>query len=335
MEQRPLIFDCDPGQDDAISLMMALAPKSGLDIHAITVVAGNTSLNKCQRNARMITQICGRSDVPIFAGCAAPLTYPLATAEEVHGVEGLDGIEIFDPALALQSEPAVDAIIRLCRELDEVVLVPTGPLTNIATALQRAPDIADKIAEIVLMGGARSEAGNITPSAEFNIYVDPHAAAIVFEADIPKTVFGLDITHQALIRDGHVAQIGQLGTAMSERLTAMLRSGYAAYDRAKFGTAGTPIHDACTTAYLLRPELFTFKEVSVRVETDSPITRGHTSVDYWGMTDRVKDTRWAVTVDEDGMGFLISWSIKFILTALKGANPRHKHTHCLVIKYAR
>jgi len=300
MESRPLIFDCDPGQDDAISLMMALSPKSGLDIRAITVVAGNTSLAKCQRNARMIAQICGRRDVPIYAGCEAPLNYPLATAEEVHGIEGLSGIEIFEPTIELESEHAVDAIIRLCRNTENITLVPTGPLTNIATAFTRAPDIIPRISEIVLMGGARAEAGNITPSAEFNIYVDPQAAQIVFSAKVKKTVLSLDVTHKALIRDADVAEIEALGTKTSQILTGMLRSDYADYDRAKFGTAGTPIHDACTTAYLLRPEIFTFKTVSVSVETKSALTRGHTSVDIWGMTDRVQDTQWAVDVDRDG-----------------------------------
>lgn len=305
METRPIILDCDPGQDDAISLMMALAPAAigtpALDIRAITVTAGNTSVDKCQRNARLIAEICanhgGLKDVPVFSGCEAPLHYPLATAEEVHGVEGLDGIEIFEPRLALQDEHAVDAIIRLCRELEDVVLVPTGPLTNIATAITRAPDIVDRIAEVVIMGGARSEAGNITPSAEFNIYVDPHAASIVFNANVAKTVFGLDVTHKALIRGEHVAQIESLGTPLSTILTGMLRSDYAEYDRAKFGTAGTPIHDACTAAYLLQPDMFTFKTVNVQVETDSAIARGHTSVDFWQMTDRPKDTKWAIEAD--------------------------------------
>ena len=299
METRPLIFDCDPGQDDAISLIMALSPSSGLDIRAITVVAGNTTLAKCERNARLITEICGRGDIPIFAGCDAPLVYPLATAEEVHGVEGMSGIEIYEPDLALQSEHAVDAIIGFCRTLDNIVLVPTGPLTNIATALQRALDIAARISEIILMGGARSEGGNITPSAEFNIYVDPHAAKIVFDAPIKKTVFGLDVTHRALIQDTHVVQIERLGTRMSKRLTDMLRSDYAEHDRAKFGTAGTPIHDACTTAFMIQPDIFTFKSVSIDVETQSPLTRGHTSVGYWGTAARAKDTNWAIGVKSE------------------------------------
>lgn len=299
MENRPLIFDCDPGQDDAISLIMALSPDSGLDIRAITTVAGNTSLAKCQRNARMIAEVCRRKDVPVFAGCEAPLKLPLATAEEVHGVEGLDGLEIFEPDMPLQEENAVDAIIRLCRTIEDVILVPTGPLTNIATALTRAPDIAARISEIVIMGGARCEAGNITPSAEFNIYVDPHAAKVVFDAPVKKTVFGLDVTHKALIKDEHVNRIAALGTDMGKRLTGMLRSDYAEYDRAKFGTAGTPIHDACTTAYLLEQSVFTFKSVNVQVETESELTRGHTSVDYWQMTGRPRDTEWAVGVDAE------------------------------------
>jgi len=299
METRPLIFDCDPGQDDAISLIMAMSPANDLDIRAITTVAGNTSVEKCQRNARMMVEICSRPDIPVFVGCDRPLVYPLATAEDVHGVEGLDGLEIFEPDLRLQDEHAVDAIIRLCREVDNIVLVPTGPLTNIATALTRAPDITERIAEIVIMGGARSEAGNITPSAEFNIYVDPHAAKIVFEAPVKKTVFGLDVTHKALIQDAHVNRIAQLGTKMGDLLTGMLRSNYAEYDRAKFGTAGTPIHDACTTAYLLQPDVFDFKSVNVRVESESQLTRGHTSVDYWQMTDGTRNTNWAIAVDHE------------------------------------
>lgn len=299
METRPLIFDCDPGQDDAISLIMAMSPANHLDIRAITTVAGNTSIEKCQRNARMMVEICSRPDIPVFAGCDRPLVYALATAEDVHGVEGLDGLEIFEPDLRLQDEHAVDAIIRLCREVDNIVLVPTGPLTNIATALTRAPDITERIAEIVIMGGARSEAGNITPSAEFNIYVDPHAAKIVFDAPVKKTVFGLDVTHKALIQDAHVNRIAQLGTKMGDLLTGMLRSDYAEYDRAKFGTAGTPIHDACTTAYLLQPNIFDFKSVNVRVESESQLTRGHTSVDYWQMTDGTRNTNWAIAVDHE------------------------------------
>ena len=245
----------------------------------------------------MIAQICGREEVPIYAGCDRPLKYPLATAEEVHGAEGLSGIEIFEPEIKLQSEHAVDAIIRLCRSVENIVLVPTGPLTNIATALTRAPDIAARISEIVIMGGARTEGGNITPSAEFNIYVDPHAADIVFQADIKKTVMSLDVTHKALIRETHIAQIEALGTKMSQTLTKMLRSDYADYDRAKFGTAGTPIHDACTSAYLLQPEIFKFKSVHVQIETESQLTRGQSRVDVWGITGQTSDTNWAVDVD--------------------------------------
>ena len=204
------------------------------------------------------------------------------------------------PHSPLQSEHAVDAIIRLCRETEDIVLVPTGPLTNIATALTRAPNIVPRISEIVLMGGARSEAGNITPSAEFNIYVDPQAAQIVFNSGIKITAFGLDVTHKALLREPHVTRIEALGNKLSGVLTGMLRSGYANYDSGKFGTSGTPIHDACTTAFLLRPELFKFKSVSVQVETDSALTRGHTAVDFWQKTDAPRNVDWATDVDADG-----------------------------------
>lgn len=300
-ETRPLIFDCDPGQDDAISLMMALAPSdTPLDIRAITVTAGNTALAKCQRNARMIVELCKRTDIPIYAGCDAPLELPLATAEEVHGSEGLDGIKIFEPDTPLQSEHAVDAIIRLCREVENIVIVPTGPLTNIATAFRKAPDIIPRIGEIVIMGGARSEGGNITPSAEFNAFVDPHAAAEVFKASVPKTVFGLDVTHKVLIRPEHVKTLGELNNHMTDILVPMLSGGYAEFDAKKFGTNGTPIHDACTTAYLLRPDLFTFRQVGIRVETGGDLTRGCTSVDYWHGMDWDRNCRWAIRADADG-----------------------------------
>jgi len=296
----PIILDCDPGQDDAISLMMALAPGTPLDIRAVTVVAGNTILDKVQRNARMIVQLCERADIPIYAGCEHPLKVHLATAEEVHGTEGLDGIEIFEPHIPLQSEHAVDAIIRICRENAKVVIVPTGPLTNIATALTRAPDIAEHIVEIVLMGGARREGGNITPSAEFNIFVDPHAAAQVFESDIPKTVFGLDVTHQVLCTPDHVAEIGRIHNPIAELAVPMLSGRYAEFDQEKYETQGTPLHDPCTVAYLLQPDLFQFREVNIRVEADSEISRGHTAVDFWHGTDLPRTSRWAHGVDAPG-----------------------------------
>lgn len=300
MTQR-LIIDCDPGQDDAINLFLALPETKDYEILGITVVAGNTSLAKTQRNARMLCEMAGRTDIPIYAGCDAPLKYPLATAEEVHGSEGLEGVEIYEPDMALQTQNAVDFIVEtlVTAEDNSITLVPTGPLTNIAVALQKNPEIISKIKEIVLMGGALKEGGNITPSAEFNIYVDPHAADIVFESGVPLVVFGLDVTHQVLSSDKVLERIKNIGNPVAKAAYNLL-THYGRFDAEKYGTNGAPLHDPCTMAYILKPELFDFKPCNIRVETESELTRGHTAVDFWYATDLPRNARWAYGVDVGG-----------------------------------
>ena len=219
----------------------------------------------------------------------------------MHGSEGLEGIDIFEPKMALQKQNAVDFLIEtlMFAEDKSITLVPTGPLTNLAKALRKKPEIAAKMKEIVLMGGAYKEGGNITPSAEFNIYVDPHAADIVFESGVPLVVFGLDVTHQVLSTDAVLERIKEIGNPVADAAYNLL-THYGRFDAEKYGTNGAPLHDPCTMAYILKPELFTLKSCNIRVETDSELTRGHTAVDFWYATDLPKNARWAYEVNTAG-----------------------------------
>jgi len=306
-ELKRIIIDCDPGQDDAVNILLALAAPKELDILGITTVAGNVPLDKTQRNARIICELGGRVHLPVFAGCAAPMKRPLVTAEYVHGREGIDGADVYDPEMPLQSKHAVDFIIDtlMAAEDDSITLVPTAPLTNVGTALEKEPKIASKIREIVMMGGAFREGGNVTPSAEFNVYVDPHAAKIVFECGRPLVVLPLDVTHQVLTTPPRVATIGTLGTKVARNVQGML--DYSShYDVEKYGVEGGPLHDPCTVAYLLEPELFRGKRVNVAVETESELTMGETVVDFWDVTEREPNAMWIHDGDADGFFRLLT-----------------------------
>ncbi len=298
---RQIIIDCDPGQDDAINLFLALPPTMEYDILGITAVAGNVSLAKTERNARLLCELAGRVDLPVFAGCDVPMKYPLATAEEVHGNEGLEGVEIKEPDMSLQPQHAVDFIVEALNAAPDasITLVVTGPLTNIAAAFEKAPGVAAKVKEIVLMGGARAEGGNITPSAEFNIYVDPHAAQIVFDSGCPLVVFGLDVTHQVLSSADVLERIKAVGNPVAQAAYNLL-THYGRFDAEKYGSDGAPMHDPCTMAYILQPELFDFKACNIRVEADSDLCRGHTAVDFWYATELPRNSQWAYNVDRDG-----------------------------------
>jgi purine nucleosidase len=216
MARIPIIIDCDPGQDDALAILLALASPDELEVLAVTAVAGNVPLALTETNARKIVELAGRAGVPVFAGCERALVRPPVTAEHVHGRTGLDGADLPEPGRPLAAAHAVDAIIGFVRDRPKgaITVCPVGPLTNVATALKKAPDIAPRIRQIVLMGGAIGE-GNITPSAEFNIYADPHAARVVFEAGIPIVMHGLDVTHQALVTPERLAAIRSLDTSVS------------------------------------------------------------------------------------------------------------------------
>jgi purine nucleosidase len=305
--KRPVILDCDPGQDDAVAILLALASPDEIELLGITTVAGNVPLAKTQRNARLMCDVAGRRDVPVYAGSPRPILRPLYTAEYVHGKEGIDGAEIRDPETPLAEGHAVDFLVdRLGRaEEDSITLVAVGPLTNVASALIKAPELASKIREIVLMGGAMREGGNTTPSAEFNIYVDPHAAKVVFECGRPLVVMGLDVTHQVLATPARIERIERLGTRAARSVSGMLRY-FNRFDVEKYGIEGGPLHDPCTVAYLLKADLFGGKRVRIDVETGSELTMGATAVDFWGVTGREPNALWVHRVDADGFFDLLA-----------------------------
>ncbi|MGZ9809842.1 nucleoside hydrolase [Pseudoroseicyclus sp. H15] len=304
---RKIIIDTDPGQDDAVAILLALASPE-LEVVGITAVAGNVPLALTQRNARIVCELAGRPDIKVFAGCDRPMGRPLTTAEHVHGGTGLDGVEVYEPDMPLAEGHAVDFIIEAVRAAPgEITLCPLGPLTNIATALQKAPDIAEKIAAIVLMGGAYFEVGNITPAAEFNIYVDPEAATIVFASGIPITVLPLDATHKVLTNKARIERFRALGE-VGETVAAWT-DFFERFDVAKYGGEGAPLHDPCVIAWLLKPELFSGREINVEIEVDSELTRGMTVADWWGVTDRPKNALFIGDADAAGFFDLLTESL--------------------------
>lgn len=307
MPPRKIIIDTDPGQDDAVAILLALASPEDIDVLGITCVAGNVPLDLTSKNARIICELAGRTDMPVYAGCDQPMGRTLVTAEHVHGETGLNGPVLPDPQMLLQDGHAVDFMIDTLRREDSksVTLCPLGPLTNIARALQKAPDIADRVQEIVLMGGAYFEVGNITPTAEFNIYVDPEAADIVFRAGIPVTVMPLDVTHKALVTKSRNDAFRKLGTPVGTAVAEMT-DFFERYDKAKYGSAGAPLHDPCVIAFLIEPELFSGRHINVEIETTSELTLGMTVADWWGVTDRPKNALFIGDLDADGFFDLLT-----------------------------
>jgi len=304
---RKIVIDTDPGQDDAVAILLALASPDALEVLGITAVAGNVPLALTQKNARMVCELAGRPDLRVFAGCERPLGRDLVTAEHVHGKTGLDGPDLPDPRMALQDIHAVEFLIDTLRRepSGSVTLCPLGPLTNIATALRTAPDIAPRIAEIVLMGGAYFEVGNITPAAEFNIYVDPEAADILFKSGIPLTVMPLDVTHKALVTRPRNEAFRSLGNRAGAAVAAMT-DFFERYDREKYGSDGAPLHDPCVTAYLLRPDLFSGRRINVEIETEGRFTTGMTVADWWGVSGRAPNATFMGDLDADGFFALLT-----------------------------
>ncbi|CUH65728.1 Pyrimidine-specific ribonucleoside hydrolase RihA [Thalassovita autumnalis] len=307
MDKRKIIIDTDPGQDDAVAILLALGSPEEIEVLGITAVAGNVPLSLTESNARRVCELAGRPDVKVFAGCDRPMGRPLVTAEHVHGETGLNGPVLPDPTMPLQEQHGVDFIIDTLRAeaSGTVTLCPLGPLTNIATAFEKAPDIVEKVQEIVLMGGAYFEVGNITPAAEFNIYVDPQAADIVFKSGAPIVVMPLDVTHKALVtpaRNDAFRNIGnRVGIAVAEMTDFFER-----FDKEKYGSDGAPLHDPCVTAYLIKPELFKGRHINVEIETQSELTMGMTVADWWGVTDRPANATFMGDVDSDGFFALIA-----------------------------
>ncbi|MEM9267480.1 MAG: nucleoside hydrolase [Pseudomonadota bacterium] len=300
-----IIIDTDPGQDDAVAILLALASPE-LEVLGITAVAGNVPLALTQVNARKIVELAG-CDTPVFAGADAPLDRPLVTAEHVHGKTGLDGPDLPEPDLPLQDQHAVSFLIDTLQAASpgEITLCALGPLTNLAMALKRAPECVTGIKEIVAMGGGLFEGGNITPTAEFNIFVDPVAAQTVFDCGRPVTLMPLDVTHQALTTRARVERFRALGTPVGIA-TAELLDFFERFDEAKYGTDGGPLHDPNVIAWLLAPELYQGRHINVTVETTSPLTMGMTVADYWRVTDRTPNVHYIRHVDAEGFFELLT-----------------------------
>ena len=307
MSPRRIIIDTDPGQDDAVAILLALASPEEIEVLGIVAVAGNVPLALTSKNARMVCELAGRRDIRVFAGCDRPLERKLVTAEYVHGKTGLDGPVLPDPTMPLQGQHGVDFIIDTLRAEPPgtVTLCPLGPLTNIATAFRRAPDIVVRVQEIVLMGGAYFEVGNVTPAAEFNIYVDPEAADIVFRSGVALTVMPLDVTHKALTTAPHIQGFRDMGTEVGHTVAAWT-DFFERFDKEKYHAPGAPLHDPCVIAYLLRPALFTGRRINVEIETEGRFTTGMTVADWWGVTDRPRNAMFMGGIDADGFFALLT-----------------------------
>ena len=306
-EPRKIIIDTDPGQDDAAAIMLALGSPDEIELLGITAVAGNVPLSLTERNARIVCELCGRPDVKVFVGADKPVARALVTAEHVHGKTGLDGPELAEPTMALQDQHGVDFIIEtVLREAPgSVTLCTLGPLTNIALALRKAPEIASRVRELVMMGGGFFEGGNITPAAEFNIYVDPEAADEVFRSGMPIVMMPLDVTHRVLTFKTRVAAIRALGSRPAIAMAEMLEF-FERFDIEKYGSDGGPLHDPTVIAYLLKPDLFSGRDCNVEIEVQSPLTTGMTVVDWWQVTGRKHNARVMRDIDADGFFALLT-----------------------------
>src|SRR2546422_7998053 len=289
----PILLDCDPGHDDAIALLLALASPE-LELLGVTTVAGNQTLEKTTANAIRVLDFVGRDDVPVAAGADRPLIREPFVAAYVHGETGLDGPDLPPPQRAPLAQHAVDFLADRIRERKgAATLVPTGPLTNVALLLALHPDARPE--RIVLMGGAIAE-GNVTPAAEFNIWCDPEAAARVFASGIDVTMIGLDVTHKALFTQAH---IGRLAGRVGEMVTELLRF-YGTFHRTIYDFDGSPIHDALAVAHVLDRNLVGTLKRNVEIDTESELCRGRTVVDLWKRTGRDPNAHVGVRVDADG-----------------------------------
>jgi len=287
----PIVIDCDPGHDDAIAILLSLASPE-VELRGITTVAGNQTLEKTTRNALKILELAGRTDIPVAAGADRPLVRELRTAAHVHGESGLEGPDLPEPTTAPVDAHAADLLAELLEP--GVVLVPTGPLTNVALLLERHPDV--KPERIVWMGGAIAE-GNVTPAAEFNAFVDPEAAARVFASGVEVTLIGLDITHKALFTRAHADRLR--GTGRAGKAVAELSDFFQIFHESHYRFDGSPIHDALAVAEVIDPSLVTTVECNVEIETASEWCDGRTVVDRWNVTDRPRNCRAGVDVDAE------------------------------------
>lgn len=295
---RRVVLDCDPGHDDAMAILLAAASPA-IELVAITTVAGNQTLDKTTLNARRVCSVAGITDVPIAAGCGRPLLRDPIVASEIHGTSGLDGVNWLDPTVDLDPRHAVDLLIDLA-EADErpLTVVAVGPLTNIATALERAPRIIDSLDRISIMGGAMG-LGNWTPSAEFNICADPEAAAVVFASGVPITMVPLEVTHRALATEAVLARITALHTPVAGMAGALMRFFAETYKNV-FGFEAPAVHDPCAVAAIIAPALVRTRHLNVAIDTGSSLSSGRTVCDVYGTTGRNPNADVGFDLDVDG-----------------------------------
>ncbi len=302
MAARTLIIDCDPGVDDALALLLAFASPE-LEIAAVTTVAGNVGVELTARNARLMREIAGREDLPVHAGCARPLVREPVEADHFHGVTGLGELVVFEPAAPAEQAHAVHAIVEavMSRPAGSVDVAVTGPMTNLAAAMVLEPRLAGRLGAVSVMGGARSEGGNITASAEYNIHADPHAADVVFKSGCRLVVFGLDATHQVRATPARMGALERIRTPRAQTALELLRFS-SATERRLVGGDSPPLHDPCPVAWLLRPELFETRAARIEVETGSTLTLGHTAVEFRVGGERPPaNAEWAVRADAEGV----------------------------------
>jgi purine nucleosidase len=305
-KRRQVIIDTDPGIDDAVALLLALASPE-IDVLGIVAVMGNLPLDMTSRNARVICELAGRADTAVHAGCTRPLLRQLRAAADIHGADLAERLGLPGPSMPLQARHGVDFIIDALRAAEPglVTLCALGPLTDIAMALVKAPDIAGRIGGIAVMGGAGFELGNVTPAAEFNFHVDPHAASVVLASGVPVTMVPLDVTHQVLSTPPRLAALRALPNRGGPAVARLL-DHFEEAQTGRFGVLAQALHDPCVIAYLLHPELFRGREVNVAVETESPLTLGMTVVDWFGVTGRPANAKYLTEVDAAGVYDLLA-----------------------------
>ena len=292
--RRRVLLDCDPGHDDAMAILLA-ASATAVELVGITTVAGNQTLPKTTLNARRVCSVAGIIGVPVAAGCARPLARDPIVSQEIHGTSGLDGVDWDEPTVPLDPRDGVDLMIELAGDGDPLTIMAVGPLTNVATALRRAPDIAGRIERIAIMGGAIG-LGNVTPSAEFNIHADPEAADDVFRAGIPLTLVPLEVTHQALATDAVVQRIASLDTPVARMSVALMRFFAEAYQTV-FGFAYPAVHDPCAVAAIIDPSIVDARPMNVVVDTASSLSLGRTVCDVYGTSGRAPNAEVGVGLD--------------------------------------
>ncbi|MFK7698806.1 nucleoside hydrolase [Pseudomonas caspiana] len=306
-QKRDLIIDTDPGADDVVALLLALASPEELNVLAITTVAGNVRLDKTSRNARLAREWAGREDVPVYAGASKPLVRTPIYAENVHGQEGLPGVPVHEPKQGLAQGSAVQYLIDTLRKAEphSITIAMLGPQTNLALALVQDPEITQGIKEVVVMGGAHFNGGNITPVAEFNLFADPHAAQVVLASGVKLTYLPLDVTHKILTSEQHLKQIAALNN-QAGKLVGNILNEYVKLDMEHYGLPGGPVHDASVIAWLLKPELFSGRQINVAIDSREGVGFGQTVADWYDTLGRDKNVFWVESGDAQGFFDLLT-----------------------------